>query len=150
MKLVINNCFGGFSLSPKCTKRYLELCGKEAYFYKQTKYPYRDKIKEYERIDDIEHLGSMFITCATKDYGKIIHEFPDERFYHCDVNRSDPRLVQAVEELGSAANGDYAELLIVEIENGRYYKINEYDGLESIEYRDIDDEWMLAQEVEDV
>ena len=37
---------------------------------------------------------------------------------------------------------------VVETENGRWYKINEYDGYESIEYRDIDDEWELAEDNE--
>ena len=32
MKLVINSCYGGFHLSPKALKRYLELKGKNAYF----------------------------------------------------------------------------------------------------------------------
>ena len=47
MKLVINSCYGGFHLSPKALKRYLELKGKNAYFYKQTKYKYKDGIDEF-------------------------------------------------------------------------------------------------------
>ena len=42
MKIVINVCFGGFSLSNKAIKRYLELKGEECYFYKQTKWNYSD------------------------------------------------------------------------------------------------------------
>ena len=37
---------------------------------------------------------------------------------------------------------------VVEIENGRQYKIDECDDYESIEYRDIDDEWELAEDNE--
>jgi len=32
-KIVINTCFGGFSLSPKAIKRISELKGKECYFF---------------------------------------------------------------------------------------------------------------------
>ncbi len=32
-KIVINNCFGGFGLSPKAVKRIAELQGKECYFF---------------------------------------------------------------------------------------------------------------------
>lgn len=33
MKLVINKCYGGFSLSPKAVKRMAELQGRECYFF---------------------------------------------------------------------------------------------------------------------
>ena len=32
-EVVINSCYGGFGLSPKAIKRYLELKGKECFFY---------------------------------------------------------------------------------------------------------------------
>ena len=62
MKLVINSCCGGFHLSPKALKRYLELKGKNVYFYKQTKYEYRDSINEFTRIDNIDTIkNDLFI-----------------------------------------------------------------------------------------
>ena len=57
-------------------------------------------------------------------------------------------LIQAVEEFSEEANTTVSRFTVVEIENGRWYKINEYDGYESIEYRDIDDEWELAEDNE--
>lgn len=44
--------------------------------------------------------------------------------------RSDSNLVQVVEELGSAANGNYAKLKIVEIPNDVEFSIEDYDGME--------------------
>ena len=147
MKLVINSCYGGFHLSPKALKRYLELKGKNAYFYKQTKYEYRDGIDEFTRIDNINSIkNDLFIDCTTIDYGKVIHIYPSRAFADCPIQRNDKHLVQVVEELGEEANTTVSRLTIVEIENGRWYKINEYDGYESIEYRDIDDEWELAED----
>jgi hypothetical protein len=47
--------------------------------------------------------------------------------------RDDPRLVEAVETLGSAeASGSYARLVVVEIPDGTDWHIHEYDGSESI------------------
>ena len=147
MKLVINSCYGGFHLSPKALKRYLELKGKNAYFYKQTKYKYKDGIDEFTRIDNINAIKSdLFIDCTTIDYGKVTNTYPSSPFADCPITRNDKHLVQVVEELGEEANTTVSRLTIVEIENGRWYKIDEYDGYESIEYRDIDDEWELAED----
>lgn len=46
------------------------------------------------------------------------------------AKRGDPKLVEVVEKLGEKANGNYAKLKIEEVE-GRF-KINYYDGIESI------------------
>ena len=147
MKLVINSCYGGFHLSPKALKRYLELKGKNAYFYKQTKYEYRDGIDEFTRIDDIDAIKSdLFINCTTIDYGKVTNTYPSRAFEDRSIPRNDKHLIQTIEELGEEANTTVSRLTIVEIENGRWYKIDEYDGYESIKYRDIDDEWELAED----
>ena len=149
MKLVINSCYGGFHLSPKALKRYLELKGKNAYFYKQTKYEYRDSINEFTRIDNIDAIkNDLFINCTTIDYGKVTNIYPSSPFEYGSIPRNDRHLIQVVKELGKEANTEVSRLTIVEIENGRWYKINEYDGYESIEYRDIDDEWELAEDNE--
>ena len=61
-----------------------------------------------------------------------------------DMNRADKYLVQVVEELGAAADGPHAKLKVVNVEGGSLFRINEYDGYEEIEYRDIDVSWVLA------
>ena len=61
-----------------------------------------------------------------------------------DMNRTDPCLIQVVEELGPAADGPHAKLKVVNVEGGSLFRINEYDGYEEIEYRDMDDSWILA------
>jgi hypothetical protein len=60
-----------------------------------------------------------------------------------DFNRADPLLVQVVEELGSAANGAHAKLRIAEVPAGSKYRIDEYDGAESVMTPD-DYEWETA------
>lgn len=147
MKLVINSCYGGFHLSPKALKRYLELKGKNAYFYKHTKYEYRDGSNEFTRIDNIDHIeDDLWITCTTTDYGKVTSTYPPDFFDDKSILRNDKHLIQVVEEFGEEANTAVSKLTVVKIKNGRWYKINEYDGYESIEYRDIDEEWELAKD----
>jgi hypothetical protein len=59
-----------------------------------------------------------------KELGEEHHEY--------DIPRHDPTLIQVIEELGSdRASGNYAQLEIVEIV-GRTYRIEEYDGMESV------------------
>lgn len=80
MKIVINGCFGGFSLSDEAVEKY--------------------------GLDDSR-----------------------------DIDRTDARLIQAVEEMGDAANGRYAELGVAEIpDEATDYYIEEYDGAESLLY----------------
>ena len=56
--------------------------------------------------------------------------------YLYNTPRHDKILVQAVEELGNAANGECAVLEIAEIPDGLPYRIDEYDGMESVETLD--------------
>lgn len=145
MKIVINSCYGGFSLSPKGERRYLELNGLDSYFYKQSKYNHTDGMMEFVRIDNIDDVPDLFFYCTTYDQGKTLPNYPKDIFHSRGLKRSDPILVQVVEELGAESFGKCAELEIVDIDKGRWFKIDEYDGYESIQYRDIDDEWILAE-----
>ena len=52
--------------------------------------------------------------------------------YERDIERNNPILVEIVEQLGEAANGDFAELKIVEIPDDVQWQIQEYDGDEWI------------------
>lgn len=80
---------------------------------------------------------------AKERYVELAGKKPESWY---DLNRTDRYLVQVVEELKEKANGSCAQLKIVDIEAGRWFKIDEYDGLEEIIYRDIDADWYLATE----
>lgn len=55
------------------------------------------------------------------------------KFYFDDyILRSDPMLVQVVEELGSEASGKHAELIIKEIPYQVDWDIDDYDGIETV------------------
>jgi len=131
MKIVVNRCFGGFGLSGKAIKRYLELTGRECYFYKQTKYSYKDGRGKYKITN--EDNGGMFISCSTKYLGDKIDKVPKEYyFYYGNIERTDENLIKVVEELGSEASGSCSNLKVVEIPDGIEWEIDDYDGQESI------------------
>ena len=67
----------------------------------------------------------------------------DDDLYDRGIERTDPALVQVVEELGAKANGMCAELFITEVPAGTLYRIDEYDGLESVMTKD-DYDWKVA------
>jgi len=75
---------------------------------------------------------------AKERYAELTGCDPD--FYDRELPRHDPALVQVVEELGDEANGFCAQLRIEEIE-GTKYRIDEYDGYESVEQPN-DIEWV--------
>lgn len=57
----------------------------------------------------------------------------DDYDFGYKIPRHDPALIQAIEELGlEVASGPHCTLEIEEI-SGRTYRINEYDGNESVE-----------------
>ena len=135
MKIVINTCFGGFSLSNKAIKRYLELKGEECYFYKQTKWNYSDGYEEYTLTDENDNTSS-FIYCYTKNLGDKITESDDMLNYWFndrEIDRTDKELIKVIEELGCEANGCCAKLKVVEIPDDVNWEIDDYDGIESIE-----------------
>lgn len=96
MKVVYNNCYGGFGLSKEAKKRYAELKGDPDYF---------------------------------------------KRFSPHDLDRADPILVQVVEE--GKASGCLASLSIDDVPSGSKWRIDEYDGNESVMLIS-DYEWQTA------
>ena len=129
MKIVINKCFGGFSLSKAAVKRLAELNGKTAYFFRQI------------------GIAGPYIPATEADEGRFFTAFdvpnPND-FFDTEVmwnnhyltnrpeDRSDSKLIQVVEELGKEADGDYASLRIVNIPDSVSYEIENYDGIESV------------------
>lgn len=62
-----------------------------------------------------------------------------------EIDRQDPILVEVIEELGRKANGPHADLHIRELSPGTRYRIEEYDGWETVETPD-DIEWNVVNE----
>lgn len=58
-------------------------------------------------------------------------------------SRTDPVLIQVIEEMGEAANGDSASLAIAELPKGTKFRIEEYGGKEAVKVFE-DYEWETA------
>jgi hypothetical protein len=93
------------------------------------------------------YVGFSLSHEAISRYAKIkgITEEAEEELYLSDrdIERTDPVLVQVVEELGELADGACARLQIKELVSGTLYRIDEYDGYELV--MTIDDyNWSVA------
>lgn len=109
MKIVINTCFGGFGISDAGILRIAEL-------------------KDIKLYPEIEHGFTTY-------YLKPKNERTEDEYsvlIQYSLERTDPALIQTIEELGSKANGSCAELRIVEIPDDVQWQIAEYDGSEHI------------------
>jgi hypothetical protein len=102
-KVVINICYGGFSISRLCAKRMAELGNKEA----------KEMLTSEDNNETFDDGCALF-------YG-----------YLYDTPRHCPTLVQAVEELGKKSFGRAAMLSVVTLKGNKYI-IEEYDGTERI------------------
>lgn len=133
MKVVINKCYGGFGVSHEAVLRYFEIKGNAVY-------PEQDKaygkfwtywtVKPEDRIESKE--GECFYKMPLEDRIAYNKARAEQTVYPRELARHDPALVQTVEELGDAVNGDHAELTVVEIPDGVDYIVEEYDGMEHI------------------
>lgn len=109
--IVYNACYGGFSLSNEAFEKYLELKG-IPFEVENTKYGRNHYWKE---------------GCVN-----------DSGAYLCSRNipRNDQTLGKVVKELGQLANGSCAKLAIAYLPKGTLFRIDEYDGFESVATKD--------------
>jgi hypothetical protein len=115
-KIVYNACYGGFSLSEAAMRLYAEKKGLPFYVWK-----------------DPADLTKQYFTADPSGMTEIDNEF-DEKYslYEHDFKRTDPVLVEVVEELGDKANGSYAKLCMIALPAGTKYRLEEYDGFETV------------------
>ena len=105
MKIVLNKCHGGFSISLKACQYMAD----------------RGHNKAKAKIDEYNNQCS-----------NILKSLRDSTWYgFSDVARDDPLLVEAVENLGEEANGSYAELVVVNFDVNRLIHEDE-SGVESL------------------
>lgn len=152
MKVVINKCFGGFSLSRKAVKRMADLQGRECYFFTHFSPDGQCDIGKHYPAQDYDGDGlDMFWSAFDipnpndvlgkdddwnnksqdqRDASNTLHS--KHHLSNRPDDRTDPLLIRVIEELGKDANGACAELEIIEIPDGIEYTIEEYDGSEHI------------------
>lgn len=149
VKVVYNSDFGGFSLSGKAIRYFMELKGKTIFAYRKGK---GDTYQKIENPTD-EDLDAWDVATFDKDFGNSFNNYGSEHDDHYvsgyistegDYPRHDPELAKTVEDLGSEANGSHAHLKIKELKGNRYV-IDEYDGSERVVEPD-DINWVTVEE----
>jgi hypothetical protein len=145
-KVVYNACYGGFSLSEAGMRRYAELKGMAIYPEHDTKFASLGMITYWtvppeKRVDPLE--GEAWHAATMEERQAHNAAYIAQTIGCRDFDRDDPILVQVVEELGDAANGRAAKLKIEDVPAGMLYRIDEYDGAESVMTQG-DYEWKLA------
>ena len=137
MKMILNKCFGGFGVSDEGYKLYAQKKGVQLYPYEVN---YSIDIHTITKSNSESNW--LTTTYFTKDFGEK-YEISDEeckeyRLYFTDDDRLDKTLIEVVEELGEKANTRFSDLEVVEIPDGSYYIIDEYDGVETLYYSETE------------
>lgn len=132
MKVVINNCYGGFGLSSKAMYEYAKRKGITLHRYCTR----ADNPEIVERLSETAGEAFWFGYYVTKDFGDTLDRETfwktagDCIFNPSDIDRDDPDLVAVVELLQGEAGDDCSSLKVVEIPDDVDYEIEEYDGNE--------------------
>lgn len=128
-KVAYNGDYGGFALSDEAVK-WLEQNA-------------REEVKEFlaaERVRATESRKTdkwaKFSTIEDLMGGALMYDFQED-----GMRRHDPDLIRVIEALGKKAGSKYSDLKIAEI-SGRAYRIDEYDGWETISEPD-DYNWII-------
>lgn len=150
MKVVINRCYGGFSLSNRAIKAVAERKGIPCHFFRRSdglRGPYV-RITDQEAFDSSDLFGIYAFRVESADLIPDQSDFSSLSLeqrkasnaaydavsvpYCRDIPRDDADLVAVVEGMGKAANGRRAELEVIEIPDGIDWEVDEYDGLERV------------------
>lgn len=136
-EVVINACFGGFSLSHEGTMAYGKRKGLTLY-----PEPSEVDLKQGRSIEDA--MIVHYFKVPPEQYHALENEIKEsgenwkrlnnkDWYFSCrDVPRDDPDLVAVVRELGKRAGGKFAKLEIVDIPDDAEWEIAEYDGNEHV------------------
>jgi hypothetical protein len=139
-KIVINDKYGGFGLSEAAVRRYFEIKRQNFWVEDHRLYDQVWLVPPHERVKELPGEWHDHPFSVWQEYNRL---YGEQTWRARDLDRTDPILVQVVEELGEAAAGRHADLIIEELPKGTLYRINEYDGNESIETADSVD-WSVA------
>lgn len=140
-KIVYSACYGGFSLSEEAIYRYAEIKGLTLYPETEHGLIVYWTVPESERTGTLK--GDAWYRASQAERVAANKRYTELTLSDRDIPRHDPALAQVVEELGDKANGRFAKLRIEEIPSGSPYRIEEYDGFESIA-RPETDQWEIA------
>jgi hypothetical protein len=132
-KIVISKTYGGFGLSEVAIRRYFEIKGQKVWLEPETLYTQVWLVPPEERVKELPGEWCDHPLSVRQEHNRL---YDEQVWCARNLDRTDPILVQVVEELGQVAAGRHANLVIEELSKGTLYRIEEYDGYESIETAD--------------
>ena len=115
-EIVINKCYGGYSLSDEAVIFLAKKKDPHIELMEPVKF-YGTKSWKKEREKFSCFLQPMY-------RGKVLLDHQDRENRDCSI------LIEVVNELGEKANGMCAQLEIITIPYGIEYEVEEYDGME--------------------
>lgn len=115
MKVAINKCYGGFSLSDTL---YESLIAKGW------------EVTQFNSEGNYENPNAKIVDSGGNSLGFSRYSFVGGR-YGIKL-RTDPELIEAIEKLGDSASGFCGNVQIVEVPDDVEITIEEYDGFEHI------------------
>ena len=135
-KVVYNACYGGFGLSKEACQRYWEIKGQQVWIEVDSEFKSLGIFTVWlvPSIDRVNKSNKEFNSMSIDERIAYNKAYSEQTWEYRYVDRHDPILVQVVEELGERANGPHADLRITEVDGP--YRIDEYDGAESVETPD--------------
>lgn len=132
MKVAINCCYGGFSVSRDAIDWLREMGFQPAL---DESLP-RAKKTVYDdgEMNDGKLESEWYDNTSPSEVDEYLETYEWNSYLHYNdpVVRSAPLLIQCIELMGERANGEHAEIAIVEIPDDVNFEIDEYDGMESI------------------
>jgi hypothetical protein len=131
MKLVINSKHGGFRLSDEAILRYAELKGLKVWTEQDAKFKsltHHWTVPPEERTSFPE--PSVWAALPMDERQALNDKYNTQQIYEREMERTDPILIQVVEELGERCRTSVSLPKVVEIPDDVEWTIEEYDGLE--------------------
>jgi len=140
-EIVINVCFGGFSLSDEAYEKLIKYGIPVRKYVEEPRNPKTGLYDKKPKENEGKIIFDRELTIKGED------DFNDKFYYAykgksrltqrywetwLDYERDNPLLIKVVKELGKKSWGSCAELKIVKIPANVEWGIDEYDGLESI------------------
>ena len=131
MQIVINNCFGGFSLSYAGVMAYAKRAGLKLNAYVNAIRP--DGVTDFNRMVPYDGKSDAFVIYYSKFKLGRNGKVPEKGYFSCrEIPRNDPNLIAVVHGLGAKSFGRCARLNIITIPDGVDWEISEYDGNEHV------------------
>jgi hypothetical protein len=129
MKIVINTCQCGFVLSDEAILRYAEIKGIQIWIEGKSEWSYW-LLPPEDRVSFT--INQDYYSMSKEDRNEYGRKYLEQIFRPYEIERTDPVLIQVVEELGDKAVKYGAKLKVVEIPDDVNWELNQDYGRERI------------------